>query len=166
MADYTSLPSGTPATTGQTQSYMTQERRGASGIAWAALIIGIILIILVIIIGVMFFRNRNTTGNPGWSVVTGGTTATEKFSPDGDDIYMAAARTASFTVTVDTSSTTLDGRMFMIDNTANAATVILTVAAGTGVTITDNVGTTAGAIPGRKSAQYIWISSSNIVRLT
>lgn len=176
MADYTSLPAGTPVVTAgttryvaapQTQTYAIQtESRGPSGVAWAALVIALILLIILIIFAIFYFRNRNTdNGNPFWLIVLGSGTGDETFAPDGNDIYIAAKRTTSFNLRVNASGTALTGRMFMVDNTINDPAVILTVVPGTGVTIVDNVGVPPGTIPGRTTAQYLWLSNTSITRL-
>jgi hypothetical protein len=160
MADY----AGTPATTG----YVVQtESRGASGVAWAALVLVLILIVIFIIAAIIMFRNRNTdNGNPFWSMTIGTATGTDTFAPDGNDIYIAASRPTSFSVTLNApAATTLNGRMFMITNVANIPGVILTVVPGTGVVITDNIGSPVNTIPGGKTAQYMWVTNTTAIRL-
>lgn len=172
MADYSSLPSTTgaqPQLQGQAQTpayQYTEKKSGPSGVAIAALIIGMIALLLIVVGALWWwYQMGKSNGNPYWAVFSGTSTgATDTWSPDGNDMYQVKNPT-SFTLTVNTSSVSLNGRMFMVDNTANANTHNVTVAGGSGVTISDNTGKGLKVVGGT-SAQFIWYTSTTITRLT
>jgi hypothetical protein len=176
MADYSTLPAATtttyavPTTTTYHASpnyVVRSESRGASTVAWIALVLAIILIIAVIILGIMYFRNRNIFDtNPPWVIAPAITTGTtDTFAPAGDNIYISR-NPASFTLSISKPSTPTTGRMFEINNTNQASSVLITVrpATGSGISITDNISSN-GTVEGRTTAQYIWTSETTIVRL-
>lgn len=177
MADYSALPSATaqtspvaaaytPPVTSQTQAYQYVEKgRGPSGVAVAALIISIIIALILLGLAIYWWYSMSrTNGNPYWTIANGVTSGTaDSWSPDGNDIYVAK-NPASFTLTTNASGSSLTGRMFMIDNTFNAATNEITIVGGSGVTITDKTGANFKVVGGT-SAQLIWLSNTTINRL-
>jgi len=187
MADYSSLQQGptaqaitstqTPVSSQPTQpaqSYQYVEKgHGPSGVAVAALIIAMIVALILLGLFVwVWYQGNKTNFNPFW-VVTAGVASgtTDSWSPDGNDIYQVK-NPASFSLKINASGTSLNGRMFMIDNTANVSTNVVTVVGGTtsgstptAVTILDTTGKNF-KIDGGTSAQFIWYSNTSVTRLT
>lgn len=131
-------------------------------IAWIALGLAVIaLIMFIILVLVWFFNRRSDSKNPFWTIITGtGTSAS--IAPDGNDLFIVPTKNSVYTITITSPGANITGRLFIIDNTINSKTAV--VVGGSGVSITDSTAN-SGTVAANTSGAYMWLSQSAITRL-
>ncbi len=152
---YQQPPGGNPA-------MMTKTSTGKSSntLGIIALVVAILAILLAVIMSVVWGTMASPSSNK-WNLVQGTSTKNvDDFTPEPSDLYVVNNTTSELTINIKKPKTSLDGRMFMIDNTRNTGPVVI---ASSDLTYVDNVG--HNKVAGRMTGVFLGLSSSSFERL-
>jgi hypothetical protein len=121
-----------------------------------AFILALIAIVALIVLYVIYFTKKTPTNLVTYTVVQGSATS-PTFVGSGNTVYIVPT-TFSGTITVTKPSSNVTNTVFTVSNVANTQDVVLV--ASTGISVTN------GNIPAGTGAQFLWLSSTAIQRIT
>ena len=140
-------------------------RKGASWQAWIALILIIFVIIALIVLYILYFNKVSDLVNNGipLKVQTGVTTGTtDTMITGGNNLYIGASTSAVTLTLASSSSGNEQGDLIYIKN--NSADII-TVAAGSGITLSPSNITNEKDVESGETAVYVATTTNTFLRL-
>lgn len=125
---------------------------------WAilAFIMALAAIIGLIVLYIIYFTKKTPTSLVSWTPVQG-SASNPAFTGNGNTVYIVPS-TFSGTITVSKPSSNVTNSVFIVSNVSNTQDIT--------VTSTSGISVLNGSVAAGTGAQFIWLSSSQIQRIT
>lgn len=145
-----------------TTSTVTVKSGNSKVLPIIALVIAIVALVIVLIMSIVYATMGTSNSNSNTWILIQGTNSrnVDDFTPEPNELYIVNNISTPLTVNIKKPSKSIDGRLFMIDNTRNPNAVSVT---SSELTFVDNIG--SSSIPARTTGVFLGLSSTSFQRL-